>query len=42
MDTMLPIVLVAFFAVVTAMHMHLTSRRPLPMTLWTADDIDAE
>ena len=43
MDTLLSIVLVGFFAaVVTAMHLHLTTRPPAPLALLTTDDIDAE
>ena len=43
MDIMLTVVLVAFFAlVVTAMHLHLTRRPPVPLVLRTTDDINAE
>ena len=43
MQTLLAIVLVACFAaVVTAMHLHLTSRPLTPLPLGSIDDIDAE
>lgn len=43
METVLSIGLIAFFAaVVTAMHLHLTTRPTAPVTVPPTDDIDAE
>ena len=43
MYALLTMLLVAFSAaLVTAMHLHLTTTRPGAMALWTTDDVDAE
>jgi hypothetical protein len=43
MDTLLTIGLIASSAaVVAAMHLHLTARTPVPITLRSTADIDAE